>query len=169
MADREHALRSVSPRLVLGVWFVVIALLAAVAGVLWWQDRGYDETEAARAEATAVVKQHLGAILSYRTASVEKDLAAAQRHLTGRFEEDFGQLARTVVAPASKQDGVTTEAKVVASSVVSASSTDVVALVYVSHTTKSKTLSEPKVTPSRLRVTLTRVGDRWLISELTPL
>lgn len=168
MADREHALRSVSPRLVLGVWSLVIVLLATGVGRLWWLDRRHDETEAARTEATAVVKQHLGTILSYRTASVEKDLAAAERHLTGRFEEDFSQLARTVVAPASKQDGVSTQAKVVVSSVVSASSTDVVALVYVSHTTKGKTLSEPKVTPSRLRVTLSRVGDRWLVSDLTP-
>lgn len=52
---------------------------------------------------------------------------------------------------------------------VSANPADVVALVYVTQTTESKALSEPKITGSRLRVSLTLVGDQWLVNDLKPL
>lgn len=54
-----------------------------------------------------------------------------------------------------------------ASSVVRATPTDVVALMYVTQNTRSKTQTEPKVTGSRLRVNLAFVGGHWLVSELS--
>lgn len=181
MAGLEHAVRPVSelrravracvarPLLSLAVWGVVIALLAAGVGRLWWQDRRHEETVAAGVAAVDTAERTVSAVLSYDAASVDADLAAAEGHLTGAFQDDFGKLADGVVGPAAKQDEVSTDAKVVASSVVSATPTDVVALVFVTQTTESKTLSEPKITGSRLRVSLTLVGDRWLVNDLKPL
>lgn len=171
MAGLEHAVRHLiaRPRLALTVWGTVIVLLAAGVGVLWWQDRQHDEAGAAGVAAVDVAERSVKAVLSYRAASVDSDLTAAERLLTGDFRDDFGKLADSVVGPAAKQDGVSTDAKVVASSVVSATLTDVVALVYVTQSTESKTQSEPKITGSRLRVLLTLVGGRWLVNDLKPL
>lgn len=58
--------------------------------------------------------------------------------------------------------------EVVADSVVSATPTDVVAIVYVSQTTTSKAQEAPNKNGSRLRVSLTIVDDRWLVSDLKP-
>lgn len=181
MAGLEHALRPVTvvrhamraclarPRLSLAVWGIVIALLASGVGVLWWQDHRHDQAEAAGTAAVTAVEENLSAILSYTSASVDADLAAARAYLTGGFQDDFGQLAEGLVGPAAKRDGISTTAKVVATSVVSATATDVVALAYVNQSTTSKALAEPRADVSRLRVALTLVDDRWLVSDLKPI
>lgn len=191
MAGLEHDVRSVSgprklvqrpwqatvgavracaarPRLSLLVWGIAIALLASGAGLLWWQDHRHDQVGQARTAAVDAARDSLGKILTYEPASVEQDLLAAQQHLTGNFKEDFGSLARDVVAPAAKRDDITTSAKVVDTAVVNATSDSVVVLAYVNQTTKSKAIDKPRVDNSRLRVSLTRVGDSWLVSDLKP-
>lgn len=191
MAGLEHDVRSVSalrklvqrpwqatvravracaarPRLSLLVWGIVIAMLASGVGVLWWQDHRHDQVGQARSAAVEAARDSLGKILTYESASVEQDLRAAQQSLTGNFKEDFGALARDVVAPASKRDDISTSAEVVGTAVVSATSDSVVVLAYVNQTTKSKALDKPRVDNSRLRVSLTRVGDTWLVSDLKP-
>lgn len=171
MAGLEHAVRRLieRPRLSLTVWGIVIVLLAGGVGMLWWQDRQHDQAEEAGAAAVKTAESTAIAVLSYRASTVDSDLTAAQHLLTGDFRDDFDKLADGIVGPAAKQDGVSTDAKVAASSVVSANPTDVVTLLYVTQTTKSKALSEPKVTGSRLRVSLTLVGDQWLVNDLKPL
>lgn len=191
MAGVEHDVRSVSgfgklvqrpwqatiravracaarPRLSLLVWSIVFAVLASGAGALWWQDHRHDQVEIAREAAVEAARESLGEILSYESASVQQDLLAAQQRLTGDFKADFGALVREVVAPASKRDDISTSAEVVDAAVVSATSDVVVVLAYVNQTTKSKALAKPRLDNSRLRVSLTRVGDSWLVSDLKP-
>lgn len=192
MAGVEHAVRPVSrlrqaadavrtrtrnavracaarPRLSLAVWGVVIVLLAVGVGALWWQDRQQSDAETAREAALAVASEQARAILSYRHDSVDDDLSAAQTGLTGSFKDDFGRLAREVIARAAKQGEITTSAKVVSSAVVSATPTEVVALLFVTQTTTSEALAEPRIDGSRLRVALTLVDDWWLVSDLKPI
>lgn len=185
MARLEHAVRPVKqvlsgmravpqacvarPRISFAVWVIVLALLAAGVGALWWQDHRHDQIEAAREAAIQTTTKRLAGILSYQHSTVDKDLTTAQNHLTGDFKDKFATLGHKFVAPSAKRDKITTTAKVVDSSVVSATPTDVVALVYVNQTTQSATLSEPRIDNSRLRVSLTQVDDHWRVSDLKPL
>lgn len=172
MAGLQHGIRTLSIRIrtrpALVAWAVLVALLAVGTVLLWRQDHRHQEVEAARLAAIESVPASVAAILSYDAASVDDDLTAAQEHLTGDFKDEFGVIAHEVVAPSAKQDNVTVDAAVVASSVVKATSTKVVALVYVSQTTTGKGLHEPAKTGSRLRVSLTKVDGKWLVSNLEP-
>lgn len=181
MAGLEYALRPVTalgagtrtairagaarPRISLSVWGTVIALLAAAVVFLGWQNYRDGQVEQAR-EAAVAVEERVESILSYRGTSAADDLAAAQRHLTGDFKDDFATLAKGVILPAAERDGVSTAAKVVATSVVAATATEVTALVYVNQETTSKARKEPKLDAARLLVTVTEVEGQWLVSDL---
>lgn len=184
MAGLEYALRPVTalgagtrtairtgaarPRISLTAWGILIALLAAAVGFLGWQNYRDGQVEQAREAAIAAVEERVESILSYRGTSAADDLAAAQRHLTGAFKDDFATLAKGVIVPAAERDGVSTAAKVVATSVVEASATEVTALVYLNQETTSKARNEPKLDAARLLVTVTEVDGQWLVSDLKP-
>lgn len=156
------------PRLLV-LWIALLVLLAAVAGALAWKVRDSDRNADAGAAALEVAEDYTVELLSYKPSSVDSQLAAASAHLTGQFREDFAKLAKTVVAPAARRDEITTKTEVVAKAVVSASPDRVVALLFVNQTTRSKSSAEPRLSGSRLRVTLQNVDGEWFISELMPL
>jgi Mce-associated membrane protein len=73
-----------------------------------------------------------------------------------------------VVATTAKQQQATTNANVVSTAVMSATPATARMLLFVDQTTTSKSFSGPKLASSRVVVTLNKVGDRWLISEIQP-
>lgn len=180
MAGLEHALRAVSPlrravrscsrhpRRVLAVWLTALAVLASGVGYLWWQDHHDAAVQRARTDAVAAIAQHVRPILSYSGDTAERDLAAAAPHLTGSFRAEFARMAETLVVPAARRDGINTSAEVVASSLVSATDEYVVALVFVTQRTTSEDVKEPRINPGRLRMALSLVDGRWLVSDLKP-
>lgn len=150
------------------LWTALLVVLAGAAGALAWKTHSADRTAAAGAAALHAAEKYTVELLSYEPREVKGQLLAATEHLTGRFREDFEQLAETTVVPAAKRDGITTRAEVVAKAIVSASTDRVVTLVFVNMTTESKVLQQPRLDGSRLRVTLVNVQGEWLISDLTP-
>lgn len=167
MAGIGNAVRAVSRR-TLVVWLALLVVLAAGVGVLWWIDHDHGQVDDARQAALAAARKQAVEVLSYSHRTVEDDLQRAQDSLTGDFRDEFAQLTADVIVPAATRDGITTKAEVSAAGVVSADADVVKTLLFVSQTTTSKRLSEPKIDGSRLEVTMTRVGDRWLISALDP-
>lgn len=149
-------------------WGAVPVLLACAAGGLWWHNQHEQSVEASSVAALDAAQKGTAQVLSYEPATVDANLAAAGNSLTGRFKDDFAALARDLIAPTAKKDNVKTRADVVSSSVVSAEDERVVTLVFVNQTTQSNVTPEPRVDGSRLKVTLEKVGDRWLISDLVP-
>ena len=97
----------------------VLALLVALAGYQYFVVRAHDRAVAsARTEAVAAASSGAVAVLSYRHASVDKDLDAATKRLTGQFLDYYKKFSVTVVAPAAKEKGIDTKATVVGSSIV---------------------------------------------------
>lgn len=156
------------PRL-LAAWTVLLVLLGVLAAALGWQVHATNQDADAGETALKAAEKYTVELLSYKPSSVERQLSDASQHLTGQFREDFTKLATTVVVPAAKRDAITTQTEIMAKSVVSASEDRVVTLLFVNQTTSSKAATQPKLTGSRLRVTLVRVDGDWLISDLTPL
>ena len=89
----------------------VLALLVALAGYQYFVVRAHDRAVAsARTEAVAAASSGAVAVLSYRHASVDKDLDAATKRLTGQFLDYYKKFSVTVVAPAAKEKGIDTKA-----------------------------------------------------------
>ena len=143
-------------------------LLAAAAGFLRWQYSSLNDVAQARAESVQAARDSTMAILSYRPATVEKDLGAARDRLTGSFLDAYTQLVNTVVIPGAKEKNISASTAVTAAASVSAKPDHAVVLLFVDQTVVVGS-EAPTKTLSSVRVTLDKQGDRWLISGFDPI
>ncbi|BBU21009.1 hypothetical protein PFJ02_16690 [Mycobacterium xenopi] len=156
------------PRVFAFVALPILALsIAAAAGFLKWQDSWNRASALAAVESVAAAKESTVALLSYQPDSVEKDLGAAQDRLTGKFKDSYKQLVHDVVIPGSKKDHISAIATVPAAASVSASPDHTVVLVYVDQTVTVGN-GAPTETASTVRVSMDKIGERWLISGFDP-
>jgi Mce-associated membrane protein len=142
-------------------------LLASAAGYLKWQDGSAREASAARTESVRAATDSTIALLSYKPDTVEKDLNAAQSRLTGSFLNAYKSLTHDVVIPGAKQKQISAIATVPAAASTSATENHAVVLLFVN---QSVIIGQdaPTSTASSVRVTLDKVGGRWLISQFDP-
>ncbi|MGA5465595.1 hypothetical protein [Mycobacterium sp. NPDC050041] len=131
------------------------------------------EQDSARAAQTAAeqsvqaAKDSTVAILSYRPDTVDTELTAAVDRLTGDFRDEYTRLVTDVVAPGAKQQQISATATIPAAASVSATPEHAVVLVLVDQAT-SIGAAPPTTSASSVRVSLDKVGDRWLISQFEP-
>lgn len=157
-----------SRALVFGVLPVLALVIAAAAGFLKWQDAWVRGSGDAGIESVAAAKESTVAILSYQPDSVEKDLGTARDRLTGKFRDSYTDLVHDVVVPGAKKSHISAIATVPAGASVSATPNHAVALVYVDQTVTVGN-DAPTDTASTVRVTMEKVGNRWLISSFDPI
>jgi len=142
-------------------------LLASAAGYLKWQDGSAREAQTARAESVQAAIDSTVALLSYRPDTVETDLDAAKSRLTGTFLDAYTKLTHDLVIPGAKQKQISAVATVPAAAAASATPTHAVVLLFVNQSVIVGQ-SAPTSTASSVRVTLDKVGARWLISQFDP-
>jgi Mce-associated membrane protein len=154
------------------VAFVVLpamALLMAVsAGYFQWRDTSARAPATPRADSVAAARDSTIALLSYRPDTVQQQLGNARDRLTGQFQQSYTSLVNDVVIPGAKQKQITAQARVPAAASVSATDRHAVVLVDVDQTVTVGT-DAPADTTSSVRVTLEKVGGRWLISAFDPI
>ncbi len=150
-----------------GVLPVVAMLLAAAAGFLKWQDLSRRGAEAAATESVAAARDTTTAILSYQADTAENELNAARDRLTGSFLEAYTKLVNEVVIPGAKDKKVSAVAQVPAAASVSATAGHAVVLVFVNQTVTIGN-GAPSNSASSVRVTVDKIGDRWLVSGFDP-
>lgn len=145
--------------------------LGAGTGVLQWQAHIHSEQDSARAESIQAARETTAAILSYTPDTVDKNLAARTGRLTGGFLDEYTTLMNTSVIPSAKKGNVTTVAEVPGAASVSVTGSRAVTLVFVDQSVTRAGAGEtgPVRSSFSVRVTLDRVGDRWLVSEFQPI
>jgi Mce-associated membrane protein len=143
-------------------------LLAAGAGYIKWSDGVARASHLAGIEAARVATDGTIAMLSYKPDTVERDLDAARDRLTGALKDSYRQLTRNVVIPGSKQKQIAAAASVPAAAPITASPNHAVVLIFVNQTV-TVGADPPTDTASRIRVTLDKVKNQWLISGFDPI
>lgn len=156
-----------SAAIAFGVLPVLALLLASAAGYLKWQDASIRDAQAARAESVRAATDGTIALLSYKPETVEKDLEAARSRLTGTFLTAYTQLTNGVVIPGAKQKQISAVATVPAAASVRATAEHAVVLLFVN---QSLIIGQdaPTSTASSVRVSLDKLGGRWLIAQFDP-
>jgi Mce-associated membrane protein len=154
--------------LAFGVLPSLVLVLSVAAGWLKWQDASARASQTASMESVAAAKDSAVAMLSYQPDSVENDLGAAQGRLTGSFKTSYAQLIHDVVIPGAKQRHVSAVATIPAAASVTANPKHAVVLLFVDQTVIIGT-DAPTDTASTVRVSLDKVGNRWLISSFDPI
>jgi Mce-associated membrane protein len=153
--------------LALGVLPTLALLLALGAGFLKWQDNSVRDSQIARVQSVQAARDSTIALLSYKPDTVEQQLTAARDLLTGEFRGSYTSLTNDVVIPGAKQKRISAVATIPAAASVSAEPNHAVVLVFVNQTVIVGQ-DAPTDTASSVRVTLDKVGDRWLISKFDP-
>ncbi|HYR14169.1 MAG TPA: hypothetical protein VEQ67_08125 [Mycobacterium sp.] len=168
-ADPPRARRRVnwSRVVAFGVLPALALCLAVAAGVLKFQESSSHTDEIAGIESVQAAKDGTTALLSYKPDSVEQQLGAAKALLTGTFRDSYTSLTKDVVIPGAKQKQISAAASVPAAASVSAGPHHAVVLVFVNQRATVGT-GAPTDTASAVRVTLDKIGDRWLISDFQP-
>lgn len=158
----------------LAVLLVVCLLLAAVVGYAWWRAQRVTGPSTAGAVISSVAARDSGLraagplterVLSYGWQTFADDVAATRSVLAPGFRSEYLDTMAEVRAETVANE-VTLEADAVATSVVSASDSRVVALVFVDQVTTAKGATKERVDASRVMVTVTRGGGDWRIAEL---
>ncbi|MBB5168323.1 hypothetical protein [Mycobacterium sp. AZCC_0083] len=150
-----------------GLLPAVAFALAGGAGYLKWQHDSARAAEAAQSQSVAAATDSSIALLSYQPDTVGKQLTAAADRLTGAFRDSYGALIRDVVIPGAQQKHISAVATVPAAASMSASPNHAVVLVFVDQSLIVGT-DAPTSTASSVKVTLDKVGARWLISDFVP-
>lgn len=146
---------------------VVVLAMACGLGFLKWQANSIGASQATAAQSVSAATEIATAMLSYRADQVEQDLTAASDRMTGEFRNEYTTLINDVVIPGAKEKRVSAEATVPAAALVSSSADRAEVLVYIDQTT---TVGDdpPSATTSSARVSLEKVGDRWLLAGFEP-
>ena len=154
--------------LAIRVLSAIALLLAIVAGFFKWTGETALQCESARVAAVRAATESTVAILSYKAATVDRDLDNARDRLTGAFKDAYTLLIHDVVIPGAKQKQISAVAKVPAAGAASATPDHAVVLVFVDQTVNVGN-DPPTETASAVRITLDRRGGRWLISQFDPI
>lgn len=139
-------------------------LVLAAIGVLGVMLERRHEVDVARGKGLDQARQRTEQILSYAPQSAAADVSRAREGVTSPFADQFDALLEQLVQPALAR-GISTQTKVTEASVVSASADRVETLMFLEQTAAAPG-QQPRVTPSRARVTVTSVAGLWLISDL---
>jgi Mce-associated membrane protein len=172
--DRTAAIDRVASRL-LAHWGSLLLTASVIAAVglaaclfvlQYRQDRQLDDAAAQRAIRAA--SDGAVAALSYSSENMDRDFTRARSHLTGDFLAYYDKFTKEVVIPTVRQKQLGQTASVLRAAVSELEPNSAVVLVFLNETTTGKDKPQPLITPSAVRITLTKVSDSWLISKMDP-
>lgn len=164
--------RLASGRLAVGL-LVLCLLLAGGAFATWWWGQHQDDEDVAGAigsaqardagiqQASVLTKK----VLSYDWSKLDADIASTEKVLAPSFRKEYATTMAGVHDQTIKNK-VKLTAEVAASSTVSATPDQVVALVFVNQVTIAAGTKNKRFDQNRVLVTLTRHGGEWRVSKM---
>ncbi|MFF5031650.1 hypothetical protein [Nocardia salmonicida] len=144
---------------------LIAAIVLGVSGYQLWQQ---DKTEQARTDAMSTASRTVSAMFTYEPATVDTELPRAADNLTESFRAEYLKLIEQAIAPGAKEKQLTVKATTQAEAVVSADAEKAVILLYLNQLTTSKDAPDGTTSGSRVRVSLDKADNRWLVSQVTP-
>jgi Mce-associated membrane protein len=169
---------SVGRRLKRGAGRNIVAILVAIAlvtsagvaaGLYFFQFTPQQQTNTeATNGAIEAAKNGSVALLSYSPDSLDKDFATAKSNLTGDFLSYYTQFTEQIVTPAAKEKKVKTTASIVRAAASEMHPDSAVVLVFINQVTTSKENPDGAFAASAVKVGLTKIDGRWLISAFDP-
>jgi Mce-associated membrane protein len=150
--------------LVYGLLPTLVLLLAIAAGLLKWNDSSIRHSELASSESVTAARDSTNAILTFRYDTIDHDVAATRERLTGGFLDTYTKRTQQELIPHAKQERLVATSVVPAAAPETVTPNHAVVLVFISQTVTVGDAG-PKVAGSSARVTLDKIGKRWLISD----
>jgi Mce-associated membrane protein len=147
---------------------VGIVGLSAAAGWFYWDRVETRAEQAARASLPGLTAKEIPEVFAYDYQTVERSLAEAYPLLTPDYRQEFQKSAIAQIIPEAKKREVVVQANVVGVGVMWAKRESASVMVYLNRTVTDKS-RQPVYDGSRLRVDFKKIGEKWLISYITPI
>jgi len=160
-----------NPRLVTATLVVLLLISGGVASWIYFkQYRPDQQTDpSVRRAVASSASDGTTALLSYSADTLDQDFASAKSHLAGDFLSYYVQFTQKSVGPAAREKSMKTTARVTGAAVSELHPDSAVVLVFVDQTTTTKDSPQPTLVISNVRVTMTRINDKWLITKFDPI
>ena len=157
----RHTGRLLAPAVGLGA---ALLLLAGAVGLSLSDPSGQDaQTRAATSTARTSIEQ----MLSYNYKTIDAQAAQIETQLTGSFKNEFTQAMDKDIKPLAVKNKTVVQARVSDVGVMEATDGRVKVLAFVNQAKVGADEKQPAIDQNRVIATLTKVGDRWLISEVS--
>jgi Mce-associated membrane protein len=150
----------------------LVVILALLAGFLGWKvydTAGSGPVEASRRAALDAARSSARIVFSYDYRHLANDFKVGRALTTGKFQAEYDQTTSKLVTDVAPRYKAVVIADVSDASVVRATESQVVALVFVNQQSSSSLMTTPKVTQSRLEMTMVRKNGHWLVAEIKAL
>jgi Mce-associated membrane protein len=142
---------------------VAVLLLGGVAGLSLAAPAGQaGQTRAATSAARTAIEQ----MLSYNHASIDAQAARVETLLTGAFKKEFAAAMDSDIKPLAVKNKTVVQAKVSDIGVMEQAEGRVKVLAFVNQATVGADQKQPAIDQNRVIATLSKVGDRWLVSDV---
>lgn len=152
--------RLLVPALALALSLLLLATLLVVTR----EDPAQRSRDASAASATA--RSTLEQILSYNHATMTQQVPANQALLTGKFKDEFAATMTKTIVPLATKDKTVVKARAYEVGVMSQRDDTVTVQAFVDQARTSDAQKEPSIDQNRVIATMTKVGNRWLLSAL---
>lgn len=157
----RHTGRLLPPAVGLGA---ALLLLAGAVGLSLSDPSGQDaQTRAATSTARTSIEQ----MLSYNYKTIDAQAAQIETQLTGSFKNEFTQAMDKDIKPLAVKNKTVVQARVSDVGVMEATDGRVKVLAFVNQAKVGADEKQPAIDQNRVIATLTKFGDRWLISEVS--
>jgi Mce-associated membrane protein len=140
-----------------------VLLLAIAAGLMKWKDSSIRAAETASDQSVSAARDSTNAILTFRYDAIDRDVSTTRERLTGEFLDNYTKRAQQELIPHAKQERIVATSVVPGAAPETVTPNRAVVVVFISQTVKIGD-DAPTVTGSSARVTLDKVGKRWLVS-----
>jgi Mce-associated membrane protein len=155
-----------------GVSAALCVPTAAAVPVLVLHERDAVGEQQAREDAAAAARRAAEDVLSYDYRTVGDDIARARSEATGLFSRQYAASADQLAEQARATRAIV-QARAGDPAIISATSTEAVVLVFVDQVSvkqlRGAASPTTRIDQSRVRLTMSRIGGRWLVSQLAAL
>jgi len=152
--------RLLAPAIGLGA---AVALLAGATGLALSDPSGQEaQTRAATSTARTTIEQ----MLSYNYKTIDAQATRIEGLLTGSFKSEFSHAMDKDIKPLAVRNKTVVQARVSDVGVMEQSEGRVKVLAFVNQATVGADSEKPAIDQNRVIATLTKVGDRWLVSQV---
>jgi Mce-associated membrane protein len=143
---------------------VLAVVLGAADGLTLYFGRQHSAVHAARGEALAAGKRAAASINSYSYKNFDSDTKAAAKHFTSSFRHNYQQLT-TKIRPTVKKYHAVVLATPNGAAAKEVTSDSAVVLVSLNQITTSTKLKNPRLDRYRLRLSMVKRDNHWLVDN----
>jgi Mce-associated membrane protein len=166
--DRGYDAAVARPVHAVKVFGIVVAVLAVIAGLIFYHADHYARLDAARADAVKQGEGAVGRLMSYSFRTSGRQVEKTEDLVTGKFKDDYAQFINSKVIPGARDKQINVQTSVDRSAVISSSLSEAVLVMYIDVESEALLGFDAGSSTGALRVTLKEEDGRWKVSDLTP-